>query len=1076
MSVSSSVPTATAFVVMSPNSPKLEALVRIMIQLDRLISSITCSPDTTSISLPDSLYENFMEMTHTFKQAINMCLKGDSIGQHLKYIEHKLDNATLIIKEYVVSKDTIKAAEINFKNSKNTLKIEHYSQCKNFSHIHKAVLTTKEGLEFSMSDICISPRNVYIKSMESSSINLTVIFSNIIFSEGSNPTIEHREIIPKSESLMSIEDQQKAIFLLLNSLKLNTFSTTLENIKVAPLLHRFFSHTYSVFTNNNLKRLSDQSEILISILLKKFKVIFLQTPENESVSEQQLDSFLKEYVANNSLRHLIHEFSLISIRLDWLLFASLNTEQRLRLFQKIDKLKLNLDEKFKLFNIFRYDPNEIPNLNVVLDKFKYFKSNPYFPHSENISYQKQFLSLLSTRFPLMEILNKDQLPHKISFDLFLSTLFPTSKINPITGKPDNILEVDVYFSPVLIKKCVKNLFDFMKNKIKEILSLDCDCHTLWEDFKKEFSDYHSQSSNYDKIYFIDSVSLFFESKLLMTLKEASILNNFIRTILNSQQYILFKDFLIHISQKSSDSIETYPLCLSYESEKMSLLVNLYIDTHSPIIFEQIQKYVTQIEWKDPEMLFLHLTFNQAQKLLALNPNLIHPEKLLTLFPNNIFYIEPMFKYLEENLQSDDNLKKNINSSITIFFKLLSLIKDNKTKGKQSITCYDTCIKNLVEKNSKKDDDAIKELLENWRPFLSDNYKSFKHLFKFLPSNQSIQKIKDVIKRKGAQEKYKASLLLYTCLQRLEYRKQYLCIKNSLGQLQLRIQSSVVRKEYISKLNSVATIQSQIKRKLDIQERKKEKDAIAQLEGYLLRQRVIQEQLDIDLNTLVCNPSQLYSVKIDFFYKDRIKKFIEALNSSESLKDLKNYLCIKLQEQYYIFLHGSFISEEKYNDIDILIINEEKFDQYSCKIGTNWKNTILLKLTLCGEEIMFHPYCTSENVRHYISEKKIKTTEDIPQQLKINSQDTPIQILRRAQILIEKTKDNTLKKKIISQLKEIMEKDILEETLFQGYKNSYTGKTHLYNGVKIDVVLPAETSLKVDRFHISDILITLEKNK
>ncbi len=218
----------------------------------------------------------------------------------------------------------------------------------------------------------------------------------------------------------------------------------------------------------------------------------------------------------------------------------------------------------------------------------------------------------------MEILNKDQLPLKILFDLFLSTLLPTPKINLITGKPENILEVDVYYSPVLIKKCVKNLFDFMKNKIKEILSLDYDCHTFWEDFKKEFSDYHSQSSNYDKKYFIDNVSLFFESKLLMKPNKVSILNNFITTILSSQQYILFKDFLIHISQKSSDSIESYPLCLSYESEKMSLLVNLYIDTHSPIIFEQIQKYVPHVEWKDPEILFLHLTFNQAQKLLALN--------------------------------------------------------------------------------------------------------------------------------------------------------------------------------------------------------------------------------------------------------------------------------------------------------------------------------------------------------------------------------------------------------------------------------------------------------------------------
>lgn len=1075
MSVSSSVPTATAFVVMSPSSPKLEALVRIMIQLDRLISSITCSPDTTSISLPDSLYENFIKMTHTFKQAINMCLKVDSIGQHLKYIEHKLDNATLIIKEYDVSKDTIKAAEINFQNSKNTLKIEHYSQCKNFSRIHKAVLTTKEGLEFSMSDICISPRNVYIKSMESSSINLTVIFSNIIFSEGSNPTIEHREIIPKSESLMSIEDQQKAIFLLLNSLKLNTFSTTLENIKVAPLLHRFFSHTYSVFTNNNLKRLSDQSEILISILLKKFKGIFFKTPENEPVSEEKFNSFINEYLNSEYLRDLIHDFSLLSIRLDWLLFASLNTEQRLTLFEKIDKSNLDLHEKLKLINIFYYDPKKIPDLDGVLNKIRYFSSNTNFHHSQNVSTKNQFLSLLSTRFPLMEILNKDQLPQKISFDLFLSTLFPTPKINLITGKPENILEVDVYYSPVLIKKCVKNLFDFMKNKIKEILSLDYDCHTFWEDFKKEFSDNHLKSFNYDMLHFQEKVSEYIKSKLSPQLKNDSILNKFITIILSSQHYILFKDFLIDLPQQSLDSIKTYPLCLPYEIEKMSLLINLYIDTHSPIIFEQIQKYVTQIEWKDTELLFWHLTFNQAQNLLALNPNLIDPEKLLNLFPNNIFYIEPMFKYLEKNLQSDDNLKKNINSSITIFFKLLSLIKDNKTKGKQSITCYDTCIKNFVEKNSKEDDDAIKKQLEKWKPFLRGEYKTFKNLFKFLPSNQSIQKIKDVIKRKGDQEKYNASLLLFTYLKGIKYRKQYLCIRDSLGQLQLRIQSSVVRKEYISKLNSVATIQSQIKRKLDIQERKKEKDAIAQLEGYFLRQRVIQEELNIDLNTLVCKSSKLCSVKIDFFYKNRIENFIKSLNSSESLEDLKNYLCIKLQEQYYIFLHGSFISEENYNDIDILIIEKGKYDQYSSKIGTNWKNTILLKLTLCNKVIMIHPYCTSENVRNYISEKKIKTIEDIPQQLKINSQDTPIQILRKAQILIKKTKDETLKEKMILQLKKIMEKNIIIETLFQRYKNSYTGKTHLYDGVKIDVVLPVETIVEVDSKRISDILKFLNLN-
>ncbi len=147
-------------------------------------------------------------------------------------------------------------------------------------------------------------------------------------------------------------------------------------------MHRFFSYTYTLFTNKNLKSLSDQSETLISILLKKFKVIFLKTPENEPVSEQQLNSFLEEYLANNSLRHLIHEFSLISIRLDWLLFASLNNEQRLTLFKKIDKLKLNLDEKLKLMNVFYYDPNVIPDLNVVLNKFKYYSSNPYSYYSQ----------------------------------------------------------------------------------------------------------------------------------------------------------------------------------------------------------------------------------------------------------------------------------------------------------------------------------------------------------------------------------------------------------------------------------------------------------------------------------------------------------------------------------------------------------------------------------------------------------------------------------------------------------------------------------------------------------------------
>ncbi len=226
----------------------------------------------------------------------------------------------------------------------------------------------------------------------------------------------------------------------------------------------------------------------------------------------------------------------------------------------------------------------------------------------------------------------------------------------------------------------------------------------------------------------------------------------------------------------------------------------------------------------------------------------------------------------------------------------------------------------------------------------------------------------------------------------------------------------MRKEYITKLYSVSRIQSQIKRKLDIQERKKEKNAIAQLDGYFLRQRVIQEQLYIDLNALVCKSSRLCSVEIDFFYKERIEKFIKALNSSESLKDLKNYLCIKLQEQFYIFLHGLFISEEKYNDIDILIIEKEKFQQYSNQIGTNWRNTILLKLTLCHDIIMLRPYRTSENITNYMFENKIKTIENIPRQLKINSEDSPNQILRKVQILIEKTKDKSLKKKIISQLK------------------------------------------------------------
>ncbi len=56
----------------------------------------------------------------------------------------------------------------------------------------------------------------------------------------------------------------------------------------------------------------------------------------------------------------------------------------------------------------------------------------------------------------------------------------------------------------------------------------------------------------------------------------------------------------------------------------------------------------------------------------------------------------------------------------------------------------------------------------------------------------------------------------------------------------------------------------------------------------------------------------------------------------------------------------------------------------------------------------------------------------------------------------------------------MEKNIIIETLFQRYKNSYTGKTHLYDGAEIDVVSPVETIVEYDRKRISDILIFSRK--
>ncbi len=236
MSISSSlVPTSTpAYLVISPNSSSREAPFCIMIQLNTLISLITCTPETTSISLPDSLYENFIETTLKFNQEIKTCLTGGSVGQALKYIEQKLHDNSLKIREYDVSKDKITAAEIYFENSKHILEIKHYSKYKDFTHIQEAILRTKEGHKFSMCDICIPHSDVYIKSMESSTKDLSICSSEIIFSDEFNPTLKERDIKPNSDAQMSIKDQERAIFLLLNSLKKTTLSKTLENTKVAP--------------------------------------------------------------------------------------------------------------------------------------------------------------------------------------------------------------------------------------------------------------------------------------------------------------------------------------------------------------------------------------------------------------------------------------------------------------------------------------------------------------------------------------------------------------------------------------------------------------------------------------------------------------------------------------------------------------------------------------------------------------------------------------------------------------------------------------------------------------------------
>ena len=559
------------------------------------------------------------------------------------------------------------------------------------------------------------------------------------------------------------------------------------------------AHICFIIKNQNLSiKINNQAQ-LMGELIAAFKLVFFKTKREEEINDDLFNQFLCDYEKTPILRAIIHESNIVDIKFDWLFYNCLNQSQKFKLIKFLQTTKLDDWQKIRLSYVFFYDDTPwkfIDALNPILNE-----QTPPLHTKNEILNKKTYLgfTLINYLDPIIKIIYRDARTHlkliqteqKIPLKLFFDLIAPEKIINPINGEFEFIQQCKVPFPGPIITSCLNNLFSFINSKIHELYGISININESWEKFKKtmpfEISTWTTQNNELIE-YFIK----FFDEQLkLKSTKQTNvdIVTKIVSKTLLSKPDIITADFIY-----SKTSKQSYPTFQVYPSEKIKLIVGLFLDTHIPEFFDLICQNINDLFQLTPEKrneLFIHLTFEQTKILLSLNSNLIEMPELINNFPEKKMHLNCYTIYLHHLILEQTPLPKLIHKETYLFFSLLSLIKTNKSK-KHDIESQEKLQKHL---NSLTINDEI--------TLLNDIKEFGKHLPK-----AKINYLKNAILPLIKVHHFGKKILNY--IQRQQQQQTFIAKLQGRHQIKTLLIASLQTKKWQEKKQALQTIQKHTK--------------------------------------------------------------------------------------------------------------------------------------------------------------------------------------------------------------------------------------------------------------------------
>ena len=223
---------------------------------------------------------------------------------------------------------------------------------------------------------------------------------------------------------------------------------------------------------------------------------------------------------------------------------------------------------------------------------------------------------------------------------------------------------------------------------------------------------------------------------------------------------------------------------------------------------------------------------------------------------------------------------------------------------------------------------------------------------------------------------------------------------------------------------------------------------------------------------------------DMSFPSHLNKFLENLNicNASGYPQLKEKILIDLENNHHVFLQGTFLYKEDVEDIDILSIRKQTWQQYPKTIGRHLQTSIVIQFDINRKnKLEYKIACFSPIAYELIKKTKITTLNQLPKHPNIQISDSPSEILSKIESHVKKPLLTNLEKQLflhqaMKQLKHIIYLRLKTTNHQYKFINNNTSKLSIKlnkNETKVDYVTPEISQMLQENLSYHGLLKKIE---